>query len=155
MLWKEKIDSFPISYNMALKRFNLLRKRLKRDKVLKEKYTNTINTYIQNGYASKRSKKELSNLSVKTLHLLHHSVFNKNKPEKFRMFFDTTAEHKDNSLKNFLLTRPDLVNNLIGVLLRFCNHKILFSADIEAMYQQVRVSCDGADSIMFLLLSRL
>ena len=94
-------------------------------------------------------------MSVKILQLLHHSVFNKNKPEKFRMFFDTTAEHKDNSLKHFLLSRPILVNNLIGVLLRFCNHKILFSADTEAMYQQVRVSCDDADSLMFLLVSGL
>ena len=50
-----------------------------------------------------------------------------------------------------MLTGPDLLNNLDGVLLRFKNHKIAIAADIEAMYYQVRVSKSDANTLRFFL----
>ena len=88
-----------------------------------------------------------------TWDLLHHFVFKKNKPEKFRMAFDTTVENKSTSVKHSLLTGADLLNSLIGVLLQFCNHKIAFSGNSEAIYQQKGVSCDDADPVRFLWLT--
>ena len=42
------------------------------------------------------------------------------------------------SLNRSLLVRPDLLQNLIIVLLRFRQHKYAISADIEGMFLKVR-----------------
>ena len=49
-----------------------------------------------------------------------------------------------------LLTGPDLLNNLTGILFRFRNHKDVIAVDIEAMYHQVRVSKSDAEALRFL-----
>ena len=118
MLWQEDKGSFPNNHNMALKRFNMLKQRLKRDPDLRKKYEDTIINYILKGYAKKLSKKEACKASERTWYLPHHPVFNKNKPEKFRIVFDAAAEYNGNSLNKALLTGPDLLNSLVGVLLR-------------------------------------
>ena len=51
-----------------------------------------------------------------------------------------------------MLTGPDLLNSLVGVLLQFPNYKVAFSADIEAIYHQVQVNPDDADALRFLWL---
>ena len=130
----------------------MLKQRLKRDPDLKKKHEDTINTYIKKGYAKKLSKEEACKVSEKTWYLPHHPVFNKNKPEKFRIVFDAAAEYNGTSLNKALLTGPDLLNSLVGMLLRFFNYRVAFSADIEAMYHQVRVNPDDADALRFLWL---
>ena len=103
--------------------------------------------YLKNGYAKKLSKKEVDEVSRRTWYLPHHHVFNENKPNKMRTVFDTAGEYDGMSLNKALLTGPDLLNNLVGVLLRFRNHKFAIAADIEAMYHQVRVSKSDANAL--------
>ena len=62
------------------------------------------------------------------------------------------AEYNGNSLNKALLTGPDLLNSLVGVLLRFRNYRVAFSADIEAMFHQVQVNPDDTDALRFLCL---
>ena len=45
-----------------------------------------------------------------------------------------------------------MVNKLIHVLLRFREHKYAFQADIEAMYNQVRLPIHDRDALRFLWL---
>ena len=63
------------------------------------------------------------------------------------MIFDAAAEYNGNSLNKALLSGPDLLNSLVGVVLQFRNHRVVFSADIEAMYHQVPVNSDDADPL--------
>ena len=72
-------------FNVGLKRFNVLKQQLKRDLDLRKKYEDTINTYIEKGYAKKLSIEEACKVLEKTWYLPHHPVFNKSKPEKFLM----------------------------------------------------------------------
>ena len=71
------------------------------------------------------------------------------------MVFDVAAEYNGNSLNKVLLTGLDLLNSLVGVILRFRNYRVVFSADIEAMYHQVRVNSDDADVLRFLWLQNV
>ena len=105
--------------------------------------------YRKNGYARKLSKKEVDEVSRRTWYLPHHPVFNENKPNKMRTIFDTAGEYDGMSLSKALLTGPDLLNNLVGVvvLLRFRNHKFAIAADIEGMYHQVRISKSDANAL--------
>ena len=71
------------------------------------------------------------------------------------MVFDVAAEYNGNSLNKVLLTGLDLLNSLVGVILQFRNYRVVFSADIEAMYHQVRVNSDDADVLRFLWLQNV
>ena len=68
------------------------------------------------------------------------------------MVFDTAAEVNGNSLNKTLLASPDLLNSLVGVLQWFCNYRVAFSADIEAMYHKVRLNLLDANALRFLWL---
>lgn len=53
-------------------------------------------------------------------------------------------------LNDLVLQGLDMINSLLGVLLRFRSHPIAFTADIDAMYQQVRVTPDNRNMLRFL-----
>ena len=49
-----------------------------------------------------------------------------------------------------LLQGPDLTNNLVGVLLRFRQGEVAFTADVKSMFHQVKVPVDDRDFLRFL-----
>jgi hypothetical protein len=49
-----------------------------------------------------------------------------------RIVFDCAAKSERLSLNDQVLQGPDLMNNLLGVLLRFKCYPIAFTADVEA-----------------------
>jgi len=53
---------------------------------------------------------------------------------KFRVAHDCAARYQGVALNDKLLQGPDLTNSLVGVLLRFRQGKIAFTADIKAMF---------------------
>ena len=54
------------------------------------------------------------------------------------------------SLNDNLLTGPDLLQNLIGIIIRFREQKIASTADIEAMFLQVKVPPEVCNVLRFL-----
>lgn len=70
-------------------------------------------------------------------YLSHHPVINEHKPGKVRDVFDCAATYQGRSLNSELLQGLNLMNSLVGVLLRFRKDKIGIVADIEAMFRQV------------------
>jgi hypothetical protein len=91
--------------------------------------------YIRKGYIV--PAKDV--VTTKTWYLPHHPVQNLNKPGKVRVVFDCAAKYEGKCLNDYLLQGPDLVNDLVGVLLRFRQDKFAMMADIEQIYYQVRV----------------
>lgn len=67
-----------------------------------------------------------------------------------RVVFDCAAKFKGKSLNSELLQGPDLMNSLVGVLMRFRQDHIALAADIEAMFHQVRVEEEDCDALRFL-----
>ena len=59
--------------------------------------------------------------------------------DKLRVVFDGGAAFKGTSLNSQLLQGPDLMNGLIGVLMRFRMEHVAITGDLECMYYQVRV----------------
>ena len=65
------------------------------------------------------------------------------------MVFDVAAKYKDKSLNKKLFTGPDLLNSLVGVLLRFRNHEIVLVGDVQAMFHHVRLKPSDRDGLWF------
>ena len=131
MLWKEDGVKFPDNKGMALKRLEATERSLKRNPDLASAYQETIQTYIRHGHARKLTPKEASQQRERRWFLPHHAVTNPNKPGEVRVVFDAAAKFQGTSLNDKLLTGPDLLKDLPGVLLRFRKEPIALTADIE------------------------
>ena len=147
--FKRNPPNLPNNKQVAEKRLQSLQKRLNKDANLKERYTEELNKLLEKGYAEEVPQDDKRD-DGKVWYLPHHPVFNPKKPEKCRVVFDCAAKYGGASLNDHINQGPDLTNKLVGVLLRFRQGKIGFTADIEAMFHQVLVSPDDRDVLRFL-----
>lgn len=150
MLWSNKHIKLQNNRPLAERRFQSLSRKFEKNPGLCEKYMNVMNGYVQSGYARKMSPEEINQFSDKTYYLPHHGVVNPKKPEKLRVVFDAAATYKGESLNSHLLTGPDLINSLIGVLMRLRCGSVAISADIESMFHRIFVKPEDSDALRFL-----
>ena len=80
----------------------------------------------------------------------HHQVENPNKPWKVRRVCNAASKSRRISLNDKLLTVPDLLQNLIGIIFSFREQKIAITADIEAIFLQVKVPPEDCKVLRFL-----
>ena len=93
-----------------------------------------IDTDLEYGYIKKFTLEEAAKLVRHQWFLHHHPVVNPNKPGKIRRVSNGDATCGNTALNDQLLTGPDLLNSLIGILVRFREERIALCADIEAMF---------------------
>ena len=107
---------------------------------------------MNKGYARKLIPEEESVPTPKRWFLPHHPVRNPNKPDKvrIRIVMDAAAKHDGVSLNYKLLIGPDLLNSLVGVLLRFREQRVGLAADTEAMFHQCRIIEEDQPALRFL-----
>ena len=86
-------------------------------------------------------------------YLPHHPVENINKPGNFHWIAKTDSEFSGQSLNSSLLTGPDLLNNLLGVLMRFREHPVAVLADSEGMFMQISIHQIDQPALQFLSLA--
>ena len=147
--WKDGRPSFPYNRYMACKRLEGTMKKLIGNGLM-EKYATGIQEMLDKGYAEAVPKAELVRNDGALWYLPHQAVLSESKPGKVRIVFDCAAKQKGISLNSQALQGPDMVNKLLHVLLRFRCHPIAVTADIEAMYLQVRVPAKDRDCLRFL-----
>ncbi|XP_078380261.1 uncharacterized protein LOC144663221 [Oculina patagonica] len=135
---------------MAVKRLESTERKLKRDEDLAKKYCAIIEDYVDKGYARKLSPEEAAVPTPKQWFRPHHPVHNPNKPDKVRIVMDAAAKHDGVSLNDRLHIGPDLLNSLVGVLLRFREQRVGLAADIEAMFHQVQIIEEDQPALRFL-----
>ena len=150
LLWKQEDPSLPFNRIVAEARLRHLKRRFYRDPDLEAKYRAVIEEYVNKGYARKLTPEEAATKSRITWYLPHYPVFNINKPNKCRVVFDAVAKFDGTSLNDQLYQGSDLANNLTGALIRFRKKEIAFTADLEAMFHQVKVLPRDADALRFL-----
>ena len=134
LLWKD--DNPVLPYN--------------RDPELEVKYRAVIEDCVVKGYARRLSKEEAAAVSNITWYIPYRALKNPNKPGKVRVVFDAAAKYNGTSLNDHLLQGPCLTNNLIGVLIHFREEEVAFSADVEGMFHQTRVTLSDTDTLRFL-----
>ena len=80
----------------------------------------------------------------------HHGVITDKKTEKLRVDFDCASKYQGKSLNDRCLPGPDLLNRLLHILLSFRQHRYAIQADVEAMYNQVRIPYEDKDALRYL-----
>ena len=147
--WKTYPPNLKTNRTVAERRLELLKKRLRREPIVHQKYTAFVDDLLSRDYAREVISQEVGPLGIHW-YLPHHPVFNPQKPGKIRVVFDCSAKCHGTSLNDQLLQGPDLTNSLVGVLSRFREERIALMSDIEAMFHQVRVRPSDCDALRFL-----
>ena len=150
LLWKTDHTTLPKNRDLAEKRLYSLERKLEKNPVLEQNHTGTMNQYFVNGYARKMAEQESRNISKITNFLPHHSVVNPKMPEKIRAVFHASTKLKNISLSDHLLRYPNLLNNLILILICFHMGKDAVTADIAQMFYQIKLRHSDQDSLRFL-----
>ncbi|XP_071950844.1 uncharacterized protein [Antedon mediterranea] len=83
-------------------------------------------------------------------YLPHFGVYHPQKPDKLRVVFDSSATFNGVSLNDTLLSGPDLMNQLLGVLIRFREEPVAVTGDIEQMFYAFKVREDHRKFLRFL-----
>ena len=91
--------------------------------------------------ARKLSKEELTNYTGPTHYIAHHEVLKpESKSTPVRIVFNSSANYMGHVLNEYWAKGPDLLNNLLGVLIRFRENRVAFIGDIKKMYHTVKTS---------------
>ena len=139
---------FPNNIKVAIPRLHGLKKNLIKRGIY-ERYGSELQKLLQKGYAE-----EIPQLDIfgkeKVWYIPHHPVITEKKPDKLRVVFDCAAKYQEESLNDKAYSGPDLNNKLLHVMLRFRTGPHAIMADIEAMYNQVKVPENDRDALRFL-----
>ena len=134
----------------AEKRLNALRGKFERNEKNAEEYKKSMKEMVDHGFAEPVPQDSLRRDDGNSWFLPHHDVLHTRKPRKVRVVFDCAARYRGVCLKDLLLQSPDQTNSLMDVLMRFRLEKVAFIADIQSMFNQVRVLDSDRDLLRFL-----
>ena len=144
LLWKTEKPDLPNNRSLAEKRLKSLMKKFRKNPNLFKRYSEKMSEYISN-YAEPVS--ERCAVVKKVNYIPHHCT---SESVKFRVVFDCSARTEGKCLNDQLLHGPDLMNSLVGVLLRFRQYPFVVVGDIKGMFSQVLVAEDDRDALRFL-----
>ncbi len=144
--FKER-PKLPDNRQLALVRLNHLKRKLLKDQRYKEHYVKFIEGVIERGEAEEVKD---GGCEGNKWYVPHHGVYHPKKQDKLRVVFDCSARYDGISLNDYLLQGPDLMNNLIGILLRFRQHSVALICDVEKMFHQFHVCKADRDFLRFL-----
>ena len=151
LLWKNANPNLPNNYSSAVSQLKSLERRLEKDENLKQRYKETIDVDVQKGFVRVLDEAELENTkSDLQWYVPHLHVLNPNKPDKVRRVCNAASKFGGVSLNDNLMAGPDLLQSLIGIIFRFREKEIALTADVEAMFLQVKVPPTDCRVLRFL-----
>ncbi|XP_046898685.1 uncharacterized protein LOC124482244 isoform X1 [Hypomesus transpacificus] len=137
----------PDNKRTATVRLEHLKRKLSKDQRYKEQYIRFMSEVIEKGDAEEAHREAKEG---EKWYIPHHGIYHPQKPDKLRVVFDGSAKYKGTSLNEHLLSGPDLLNSLNGVLIRFRRHQVALLCDIEKMFHQFHVYEADRDYLRFL-----
>ena len=143
---REKIVSNKFS---AMTRLQSLKNRFAKDPELGQRYHEVISTMWKEGMIEEVDEDQPCDLEY---YLPHHPVVKENSlTTKVRPVFDASAKSINGvSLNDCVEAGPNLLPDLIGVLLRFRRWQIALTADVQKAFLQVGVDKNDRDAHRFL-----
>ena len=105
--------------------------------------------YHVNTLSGDRSKKSTTG-SCQVWYLPHFGVYHPKKPNQICVVFDSSAEYQGVLLNKELLTGPDQMNILLGVLVRFRWENVAVMCNVEQMFHYFHVNPEHRDFLRFL-----
>ncbi|RLF66451.1 MAG: hypothetical protein DRN30_02085 [Thermoplasmata archaeon] len=138
----------PDNRHSTMKRLLQLKKKLKNDSGYYSEYCTFMSDMITRGDVEEVPVEEIQT-SQCVWYIPHHGVYHKKK-QKLRIVFDCSSKYQGTCLNDHLLQGPDLLNSLLGCLIRFREKQVALAADIEKMFYRFRVNPEDRTYLRFL-----
>ena len=146
---KDEDVVLPNNRVLAERRLTSLGRRMKNDVEFAEQYHDSVEEMIDKGYAEPVPVADIHRDDGRVNYLAHHGVRHASK-NRIRVVYDCAMKYDGVSLNDCLLQGPDMTNSLLDVLMRFRMERVAFMADVESMFNQVRVPESERDLLRFL-----
>ena len=147
MPFKESLPELECNIELAEKRLEYLRRKMDRDAVYNYKYTKFMAHVVDLDFCEVVPEDKIAERPA--WYIPHHGVYHRVK-KKLRVVYDCSAKHKGVSLNDCLITGPDLITSLVGILLRFRKESVAFMCDVTKMFPQFVVPESQRDFLRFL-----
>lgn len=147
--FRDEHQSMPNNRAQAMQRLQGLLKMFIRKPEMKTDYLEFMGKIIEKGHASPVPCDEVPPSAGRFWYLPHFATYHNTK-RTIRVVFDSSCEFQGVSLNKALLPGPDLMNNLIGVLIRFRKENVAVMCDVEQMFHSFHVDPKHRDFLRFL-----
>ena len=138
--WKTNPNTLRNNFKLVAARLTSTEKKLKRQGSC-DQYNQEIASLINRGAARKLSNNEMKQYKGPVHYIPHHDVWKpESKSTPLRIVFEANVRHMGKMLNDYWCKGPDVMNNLLGILLRFREGKIAFTGDISKMYNSIKLS---------------
>ena len=150
--WVVDPINLPHNRNFAYALLESTEKRINRDPLHAETYKKQIQDMIDRKVARKVTEKELKEYKGPTFYLTHHDVMNpQSASTPMRVVFNSSARTRGSfSLNDCLAKGPCLLNQLLGILLRFRKDRFAFIGDIRKMFHSIDIPIQDQMTHLFL-----
>ena len=138
--WIRDPKELPDNRCVALKILESTERRLLKNIEYATMYDNQIKDMIERKVAEKLTANELKEYRGPYYYLSHHEVLKAGSSTPFRIVFNSSFKYHGHNLNDYWAKGPSLLNNLIGILLRFRERKIAMTGDIKKMYHSIKLS---------------
>ena len=142
----------PESNSFAYATLMSTEKRLAKNPLYSETYRGQIQDMLKRGVARRVSDKELQEYEGTKFYISHHDVMNpRSVSTPMRVVFNSSARFKGGmSLNDCLAKGPCLLNELLGILMRFRQEQFAFIGDISKMFHSIEIPVHDQMTHLFL-----
>ncbi|GFQ65427.1 putative pao retrotransposon peptidase superfamily [Trichonephila clavata] len=148
LLWKSIPEELDCNFETAKRRFDNLKIKLNKNKDICEKYKRIIDEQLKNGIVEECRGNSL----FSGYFMPHQAVI---RPEKetsrVRIVFDASSKGKNSkSLNDLLFSGPNLIPDLLHIILKFRKYEIAFCGDIEKAFLNISIAQEDRKYLKFL-----
>ena len=150
--WVKNPECLPNNRNFAYATLKSTERRLKKNPLHAHTYQKQIEDMLDKKVTRHVSEKELRSYSGPRFYISHHDVLSPNSASTpMRVVFNSSARIRGGlSLNDCLAKGPCLLNQLLGILLRFRQEQFAFIGDIKKMFHSINIPMRDQMTHLFL-----
>ena len=136
--WIKDPKNLPHNKRVAIAKLITTEKRLARNAKHAEIYNQQIQDMVNRNVACKLTEEEFKTYRRPFHYISHHEVLKPDsKTTPVRIVFNSSVNYMGHVLNEYWAKGPDLLNNLLGILIRFRENEVAFIGDVRKMYHTV------------------
>ncbi|XP_066029071.1 uncharacterized protein [Pocillopora verrucosa] len=136
--WLKDPSELPDNKKAAIGKLISTEKRLSRNTEHAKVYQQQIDDMLNRKVARKLTEDELKEYKGPIHYISYHEVLKPDsKTTPVRIVFNSSANYMGHILNDYWAKGPDLLNNILGILVRFRENPVAFIGDIKKMYHTV------------------
>ena len=148
--WIRDPSYLPDNYFMARRRLECTERRILRNSEHLEVYHNQIIDMLDRKLARILTEEEIKKYNGPYYYLCHHDVLKDSSSTPCHIVFNSSAKFMNSCLNDFWAKGAKMINNLLGVLLRFRENMTVINGDIRKMYHAVKITIQDQHTHRFL-----